>query len=468
MHTKNTKIVCTLGPSSNSVTEITELIQAGMNVARLNFSHGDYKSHQSLIKNIHISEKGTGKRIGILQDLQGPKIRINKMEEEIILKKGQTFTLTSKNITGTKNIIPIRYPRLTKDVKKNDIILIHDGVVEVKVLRKNKDGLLCKTRTGGKIKEGYGVNFPTSTLKTATITPKDKKDLKFGLKHKVDFVALSFVKSEKDIRDLRKLIGKHSPKIIAKIERHEAVKNLKKIIKEADGVMVARGDLGTDIPAEQVPIVQKRIISLANKYGKPVITATQVLLSMVENPIPTRAEISDAANAVFDHTDAIMLSNESAVGKYPTKATRTLTKVASTVEKDLQEHEELLEHIIAPRILSPLNATCLNACEIAAKTNADYIIVYTSDGYTARNIAKHRLYIPILTITPDEKVARQLTLVWGLNDVYIKKFSQKQESKKFDQIVTYLKKQKIARRGQNLVLVCNASKKESLISTIKI
>lgn len=467
MYTKNTKVVCTLGPSSDSVSEIVALINAGMNVARLNFSHGSHLSHKKIIDNVHKAEKITGKTIGILQDLQGPKIRIGEMPEEgILVKKGEEFLLTPQKVkhppkTGyPKKVIPITYNSLTKDVKKGHTILIDDGLIEITAIKKNPKGIICKVKFGGMIKTRKGVNFPDSNVSVPTITAKDKKDLKFGLKMKVDFVALSFVKSKKDITDLRKLIKNNTP-IIAKVERHEAVKNLKDIIKTADGVMVARGDLGSDLAPEQVPIVQKRMIALSNKYGKPVILATQVLQSMVENSSPTRAEISDAANAVYDQTDAIMLSNESAVGKYPAKAARTLTKVAIAVEKELQKHKELLQEIVSPRRMSALNAACLNAADIAQQSNADAIVVYTSDGYTAKNIAKHRLYTPIITVTPSKKTARELTLVWGINKVLIKKATEKT-------IINLLKKEKLVRKGDNLVIIFNASNKQSTISTTKI
>jgi pyruvate kinase len=473
MYTKNTKVVCTLGPSSNSVTEIENLASAGMNVARLNFSHGTYENHGEILKNIRTVEKKRNERIGVLQDLQGPKIRIGKMPKEgIIIKKGETIILTTKNIVGEKKkqtIIPIQYKNITKDVKKDDQIFIDDGLIQTTVTQVKKDEVICKVKIGGTINQHKGVNCPLSTISAKAITEKDKRDLEWGLKNNVDFVALSFVKSKEDIEELRKLITKRKQitKIIAKIERHEAVNNLKQIIMASDGVMVARGDLGIEIPPEQVPIVQKRIIHLANRYGKPVVTATQVLQSMVENAIPTRAEISDAANAVFDHTDAIMLSNESAVGKYPGKATKTLTKVAYTVEKELQKHEELREYITRQNAFSSINATCLNACEMAIKTNAKYIVVYTKNGYTARQIAKHRLYTPIITITPDEKTARALTLVWGINKVFINKFS-KEEILKNTKIIQFIKKIKEIKKDDKIIIVCNASEKNGTITTIKI
>lgn len=468
MYTKNTKIVCTLGPASDSITELENLVSSGMNVARLNFSHGTYEHHLKIIKNIRIVEKKTGKRIGIMQDLQGPKIRIGEMPDEgIEIKRGENVTFTTKNIKGTrkgnKAIIPIQYKNITKDVKKGDTLFIDDGLFEVKILKKDQTSLYCKVKVGGILKRHKGINCPSSSISAPAITTKDFKDLLWGIKNNVDFVALSFVKSEKDIIKLQKILSaRHSKiKIIAKIERHEAIKNLKRIIKKTDAVMVARGDLGIEIPAEKVPIIQKLIIRIARKYGKPVITATQVLQSMVENAIATRAEVSDAANAVFDKTDAIMLSNESSVGKYPFKAARTLSKVAMEVEKEIQKHEEFIE-TENPKILSTLNATCLNACEMAINTNANKIIVYTEDGYTARQLARHRLYIPIITITPNIKTARELTLTWGINTVIIKKF--KNSTSLIQELIKFLKKTNCVKKGEKGVIVCNASKKNGLIS----
>lgn len=475
MYTKNTKIVCTLGPATSSVKKITALVKAGMNVARLNFSHGTPESHTRLVENIRKAEKETGKKVALMQDLQGPKIRVGEMPEKgITVKKDQQIILTTRKIKGEekngKITIPVRHKGLTKDAKKGKLLLIDDGLIETEIVKITKTNVICKVKFGGKIESGNGVNLPLSKVSIDSITPKDKKDLKFGIKHNVEFIALSFVKSAKDIKKLRKLIGeKHSDiRIVAKIETHESVTNLKEIIKAADAVMVARGDLGTDIPAEKVPIVQKRIITLTNSMGKPVITATQVLQSMVKSPRPTRAEISDAATAVFDHSDAIMLSNETAVGKYPVKAVSTLKKVALSVEKELQKHEELQEYILSKHYnASPVNVTCLNACELAMDYEADNIVVYSEDGYTANNIAKHRIYIPIITITPHEKTARRLMMTWGINDIFVKELP-KDNNEKIKGILSLLKEKKVVKRNSKLVIVCNASKRESLISTIKL
>ena len=445
-----------------------------MNVARLNFSHGSYEHHTKIIKNLRKSEKKTGKRIGILQDLQGPKIRLGTLPEKgIEVKKGELITITTANTVGKKTskeiLIPIQYKEIVKDTKINDILLINDGIIEIKIEKVGKNFILCKVITGGILKSKQGVNSSTTSISANPITEKDKKDLQFGLKNNVDYVALSFVRHPKDIEKLRDLIQKQkkNTKIVAKIERHEAVQNLEEITKIADAVMVARGDLGIDIPAEQVPIVQKRMIALANKYAKPVITATQVLQSMIENPIATRAEISDAANAVFDLTDAIMLSNESAVGKYPFKATATLSRVAEIAEKELTKYSETPEHILSHRSSGTINATCSNACELAKETKADLIVVYTKSGYTARHVAKYRPLIPIVTVVATEKVARELTLVWGLNKIFIHPLKTT-GSQNPEKIISTLKRLKIVKKGQKIVIVGSASEQEKIISTYKI
>lgn len=336
---KNTKIVCTLGPASESKEIIEKMARAGMNVARLNFSHGNYYEFAKIIQNIRAVERKLGINIAIMQDLQGPKIRVGEMPEHgIFLKKNAHIILTTRHIRGNAREIPVKYQKLHEDVGKNDHILIDDGLIELRVERILKKDIFCKVINEGLVKSRKGINVPTASIQAHPITPKDKKDLLFGIKNNVDYVALSFVKSAKNIVELQKLILRNHghAKIIAKIERHEAIENMESIIREADAVMVARGDLGVEISLEKVPIEQKKIIHLANKYKKPVIIATQILKSMIENPRPTRAEISDAANAIFDHADALMLSNETAVGKYPVAATLMLSKVAVVVEHELK------------------------------------------------------------------------------------------------------------------------------------
>lgn len=467
---KNTKIVCTLGPSSDSISEIEELIKAGMNLARLNFSHGDYKDHKKIIQNLRSASKKQNKTIGIIQDLQGPKIRIGQIENgKMALKKGQIASLTLDDTPGRienrEAKIPIQYKELIKDVKKGDQILINDGLLELKVLSKSLTEIKCKVIQGGILGNNKGINVPSSSISADCLTKKDLKDLDFGLKMGVDYIALSFVRSEKDIKKLREILTKKKKqtKIIAKIERHEAVKNLEKIVKESDALMVARGDLGVEIPAEKVPIVQKEMIRLANKERKPVITATQVLQSMVENPRATRAEISDAANAVYDYTDAIMLSNESAVGAFAHEAVATLRKVALEVENDQKSQKKSIQDIFI-HDKNPTDALCFHASKLSETINAKYIIAYTNSGYSAREITKTRTFTPIIIFTPDERVSRELTLVWGINKVFVKKLKGEVQEKIKD-IVSTLKKEKMIKEGDQIVITANDKIKEKFLLT---
>jgi len=467
---KNTKIVCTLGPSSDSISEIESLVNSGMDLARLNFSHGTYENHKKILDNLRTVEKRTGKTIGVIQDIQGPKIRVGTIPDPgIIIKRGEKIKLsiTEEKVRKTKTeiIIPIQYKNIIKDTKKGDIILIDDGLLELIINNKNRNELICTVRIGGLVKSHKGVNVPTGSISAKAITEKDMEDIKWGLKQNVDYIALSFVKSAKDIEELRDIIKKNkkNTKIIAKVERHEAIKNLEEIIKASDAVMVARGDLGIEIPAEMVPLIQKEMIKLSNKYQKPVITATQVLQSMVENSRATRAEISDAANAIFDHTDAIMLSNESAVGKYAQRAVKTLKDISITVEHELQKHEHLMKWKDHEEYISEVSPICRSACQIAIESKAKLIAVYTESGFMAREIAKNRLYIPIITITPNNYVKRELTLVWGLNKIIQHKIDNKQN--KLDEIINVLKKEKLIKTKDKIVIVYSSSIKEKLIST---
>lgn len=468
MQNKKTKIVCTLGPATESVVTLKKLIKAGMNVARLNFSHGTYKNFELLIKNIRQASKETNTTIAIMQDLQGPKIRVGDLPEEgIIIKPNQIITLTTKNIPASKTLIPTQYKHLPKDVKKNDRILLCDGLYELKVLSKTATDIKCKVITGGTIQSHKGINVPTASISANPITDKDKKDLAFGIKHDVDFVALSFVKTAKNIEELRSLIRakKGKAKIIAKVERHEAVTNLEEIIHEADGVMVARGDMGVEISPEKVPLIQKRMIHLANLHGKPVITATEMLQSMIENARPTRAEVSDVANAIFDHTDAVMLSNETATGKYPVKAVQTMTNVAKLVEADMKKHEEFLPNHLPGDHLPVSYAVCSSAIRLAKNIDAKLIVTFTYSGFTAQHIAKHRIHIPIVVVTEDSKVQRQQQLTWGVKQVILDKISNQNDKAHIRKL---LLNNKLAKKGDKIVIVSNADQEEKLISTIVI
>lgn len=466
MNHPNTKIVCTLGPASESEAMIEKMIKAGMNVARLNFSHGDYDEFAKLITRIRKISKKLGVAVAIMQDLQGPKIRVGEMPAAgIEIKKNQTIILTTANITGIENKIPVQYKDLPKDVHKNDRILIDDGLIELHVTKVTSREITCTVLNGGTVYKHKGINVPTASIRANPITPKDKQDLYFGLKNDVDYVAMSFVKSAKNIIELRELIRKKrgEAKIVAKIERHEAVKNLESIIIETDAVMVARGDLGVEVAAEEVPLIQKRMIHLANIHGKPVITATQMLQSMVENPRPTRAEMSDAANAVFDHTDALMLSNETAVGKFPIEAVQTLVKASTAVERFLKTHNEFQNNRLFLENVPVSYATCMNGTKLAIDIGAKLIVTMTNSGFTAQHVAKHRTYIPIIVITPNEKVRQQLALVWGINHSIVHSINMTH-----NELRKLLLKQKLAKKGDKVVVISNAGSAEKVISSIKI
>jgi pyruvate kinase len=467
---KNTKIVCTIGPASEKPEIIEKLILSGMNVARLNFSHGKYEEYVKTINTIRKVSHKLKIPVAIMQDLQGPKIRVGEMPEKgIMLKKDTVITLTAKKIKGKEDAsgitIPFQYKHLPKDVKKDDRILLCDGMLELQVIKVKGEEITCKVLSGGLLESHKGINVPTASISANPITDKDKKDLAFGLSHDVDYVALSFVKNAKNIEELREMIRQHrgEAKIIAKIERHEAIQNMEEIIIAADGVMVARGDMGVEIPAEQVPIVQKKLIRMANRHGKPVITATEMMQSMIDKPRPTRAEVSDVANAIFDNTDAIMLSNESAVGKYPVKATLTLSKIAHAIENEMKNHTQFLPGRLFHEKQPISYGTCEAAAEMARNIGAKMIVIITMSGFTAQHIAKHRPYIPMIVITEDPKVQLQLQLVWGINQVFVRKINFQDY---IPQIRKLLREKKLVNKHDQVVVICNASHDEKLISTI--
>jgi len=473
MRINYTKIVATLGPSSDHISVIESLVQAGVDVVRLNFSHGSYLNFKQIATNVRKAAKKHDRNVSLLQDLQGPKIRLGTLPktgvkvhqgDKIILSTGTTKTdLDTKTPT-----FPVQYKGLHKDVKKGSKLFIDDGMIQVEVIKITGKEIHCALKTDGILFTNKGINAPGSYISAKPLTEKDKKDLKFGLALNVEYIALSFVRSAKDITDLRALIHKHKksnpPKIIAKIEREEALKNIEEIIQESDGIMIARGDLGVEIKPELVPIVQKSIIKLCNRYSKPVITATQVLSSMIENPRPTRAEISDAANATYDGTDAIMLSNETAVGKYPHKSVQTLSRTISAVENELKKHPELLHTVVINKNIEDTNATALSASELALHIKADKIVIYTRNGFTAQEVMKHRVYIPSIVVSPDKEALKQCSLVWGVNQVLQKRFSQK-ECKNLDRnIITLLKANKLVKKGEKIVIVYSAQNHGSVLS----
>lgn len=414
---RRTKIVATIGPATRSPEVLRALIEAGATTLRLNFSHGTHEEHQRNIRLIRQTSFELNQPVGILQDLQGPKIRLGKFEKgSIEVKKGDPFILTSRPVVGTEEISSVTYENLAAEVPEGAVILLDDGKVEMRVEKLDRDAeeLHCRIVVGGTLSNSKGVNFPGVYLSIKALTDKDRKDLMFGLDQGVDWVALSFVRNPQDVLEIKEIIssaGKRVP-VIAKIEKHEAIEQMESILPLCDGVMIARGDLGVELPAEDVPILQKRLIILANKLGIPIITATQMLDSMVSNPRATRAEISDVANAILDGTDAVMLSNETAVGKYPVEAVATMARIAVRIEQE--QAEKITTKVISNNGHSIPNAISQAVGQISEQLGASAIMSLTKTGSTARNVSKFRPKTPIIAVTPHVDVARQLQMVWGV------------------------------------------------------
>ena len=416
---RRTKIVATIGPATESAERIRELVQAGATTFRLNFSHGDHSEHAARIATIRKVSSELGQHVGILQDLQGPKIRLGRFAEgPITLGKGDRFALTSRQVSCNQTIATVTYDKLAEEVTAGSRILLDDGRVEMKVeeIDSSEHTLHCSVTVGGVLSNNKGVNFPDVQLSVRALTDKDREDLAFGLQQGVDWVALSFVRNPSDMQEIRELIRSHgfSTPVVAKIEKFEAIDQIDTIMPLCDGVMVARGDLGVEMPAEEVPLLQKELIRRANSLGIPIITATQMLDSMASSPRPTRAEVSDVANAILDGTDAVMLSNETAVGDFPVEAVQTMATIAQRIEKDYPRRS----------IDSHLPSTIPNAISsavstIASQLNASAILPLTKTGATAHNVSKFRPAAPILAITSEVEVARKLQLVWGVTPLLV-------------------------------------------------
>ncbi len=414
---KRTKIIATIGPASSSPTIIAKLIRSGVDAARLNFSHGDWNEHTKRVGLIRHEAEKAGKQIAIIQDLQGPKLRVGIMKNDsVTFRRGETVTLTARKILGTNEIISITYPRLTTDLKPGDRVLLDDGRLELKVTGKIANILRCTVVNGGVLRSHKGVNLPGATLSLPSLSWKDKEDLRFGIARGVDYIALSFVRKAADIAAVRLFLKAHRADIpiIAKIEKPEAIDNLDEIIKAADGIMVARGDLGVEMSPEQVPLLQKKIIEACNLAEKPVITATQMLESMIDNPQPTRAEASDVANAILDGTDCIMLSGETAIGKYPVQSVQVMVKIAMQAETSVPPRP-------ANSRLSGTDESVAHAsCRAAEEQKAKAIVTFTQSGSTALLVSKHRPAVDILAPTPFDQVARKMSLYWGVTPILLK------------------------------------------------
>ena len=417
---RKTKIVCTIGPASDSVEMLTRLLKAGMNVARLNFSHGTHEEHQARIQSIREAAKQTGSTIAILLDIKGPKIRTHKFENgQAELKDGSIVAISMQEVLGTVNKFSVTYEGLYDDVEIGSRLLIDDGLLELEVIEKTNGELQAKVLHGGMIKDHKGVNVPNVKIRLPGVTEKDVQDIIFGVGQDVDYIAASFVRKAEDILEVKHILSMHHALhigVIAKIENQEGIANIDSILEAADGLMVARGDMGIEIAAEEVPIIQKALIKKCNLAGKPVITATQMLDSMQRNPRPTRAEASDVANAVFDGTDAIMLSGETAAGQYPLQSVQMMNRIAARVEQSLHSsnlrHDHMDQQAKTPEIIGQA------AAHAALSLRAKAILASTMSGYTAKMISKYRPQAPILAVTCDQAVQRQLSLIWGVHALW--------------------------------------------------
>lgn len=419
---KRTKIICTIGPASMKPSTLVSMMRAGMNVARLNLSHGTYASHRSMLRAIRAAAKKVGKPVAVLADLQGPKIRLGTLPEAgVLLRAGASISFDTKATGYREGVLPVTYARLHADVKAGHRILIDDGLLEVRVDRVAKTVIHATVVNGGIVTSHKGMNFPDTTLRVPALTPKDRKDVVFAVQAGVDMMALSFVTHPKDVRTLRSLIRKAAkrgtvlPQIIVKIEKHEAVKQFAAILAEADGVMVARGDLGVEIAAEHVPIVQKEIIHDCRAAGKPVIVATQMLDSMIRNPRPTRAEVSDVANAVFDHTDAVMLSGETATGKYPLATVRTMAKIVE--ESEASSFDDVAVSLVVPTRKEAAIARAIHILADAGTIEA--AAAHVSSVSWAQTLLSERPQIPLVLACADAVTARQMMLRWGVVPVVL-------------------------------------------------
>ena len=446
---RRTKIVATIGPATESPGRIKDLVKAGATTFRLNFSHGDHSEHAARIATIRAVSEELGQTIGILQDLQGPKIRLGRFADgPITLSNGDQFSLTSRSVSCTQSIATVTYEKLADEVNPGSRILLDDGRVEMKVVEVDREEqtLHCLVTGGGVLSNNKGVNFPDVQLSVRALTEKDKVDLAFGLSQGVDWIALSFVRNPSDMEEIRGLIRDkgHQTPVVAKIEKFEAIDQIDAILPLCDGVMVARGDLGVEMPAEEVPLLQKELIRKANSLGIPIITATQMLDSMASSPRPTRAEVSDVANAILDGTDAVMLSNETAVGDFPVEAVQTMATIACRIERDYPQRS----------IESNLRSTIPNALSgavstIASQLNASAIITLTKTGATANNVSKFRPAAPILAVTPDQSVACRLQLVWGVTPLVIPQ--QERTTETFQAAMAKAKELNLLREGDLVI-----------------
>lgn len=458
---KKTKIIATIGPSCDSYDILLKMIMAGVNVCRLNFSHTNHNDALRIITIIRKINFEIGSQVAILGDLQGPKIRLGLVKKNTYLVSGEEIHLSNDKGLSTNKKLFIDYSRLINDLKIDDLVLIDDGKIKLKVKTVNERSIVCNILNGGTLSSRKGINLPKTELTFKSLTKKDKEDLNFLIKHDVDWVALSFVRTSKDILELRNILSKKKSdiKIIAKIEKPEAVKNIKSITRSSDAIMIARGDLGIEIPMQKVPIVQKKIISSCIHYSKPVVVATQMMEGMINNSMTTRAETNDVANAVFDGADALMLSGETAVGKYPYKVVKAMSKIILSVEGSyLQSRTKLILPLkkASSRYIS--DSICFYACELADQVQSKAIITLTHSGYNAQKIASNRPNSFIFVFTHNKKILNSLSLIWGIYGFYYDKFNSTDDTIK--DLHNYLKSKKILKSGQVVINIGSMPIKE--------
>ena len=468
---KKTKIVATLGPGCNNKTTLSKLIRAGVNVFRINFSHATYEEVDRNVEMIRNLNNELGSNVAILADLQGPKIRVGKMEDGVVFKKGDLFTLdSSKHIVGNKQIASLSYKDFAKDVKKGDKVLIDDGKLMFEVLSTNKkDEVKLKNIQGGPLSSKKGVNLPNTKISTPSLTKKDKADLLYAINKELDWIALSFVRNAKDMINLRNIIEKESEEkipIIAKIEKPEAIENIEEIIQNSDGIMVARGDLGIEIPSEEVPLIQKRIVYLAKKHRIPVIIATQMMESMIDSLKASRAEVNDVANSIMDGADAVMLSAETSVGKYPVEVVSQIAKIIFSVEySDMISVPESPPKIKTKRYTTKF--ICYHAAQIANETNIAAITTLTQSGYTGFQVSSWRPHSNILVFTSNKRILCRLNLLWGVKAFYYNR--NVSTDKTIEEINEIVNKKGFAKKGDMVINLAAMPVKESgMVNTLKI
>ena len=450
---RKVKIVCTIGPASSSAAVIDKMIRAGMNVARLNFSHGSYDTHRQALESIRKISRNHDAPVAVLQDLKGLKIRVGSLKDgAVLLRKNSTVFLTSRNVEGSSTLVPVLYRHLLKDVNPGDTILFDDGLIALKVKDKDKERLAAKVSEGGVLREKKGVNLPGTRISGEVFTRRDREDLAFGLKAGIDYVAMSFVRSGEDILKVRRWIVKngYDLPVIAKIENSQALENIDDIINRADGLMVARGDLGVELPPENVPLIQKDLIERCNAAMKPVITATQMLESMTEHTTPTRAEAADVANAVLDGTDALMLSAETSVGRHPVEAVKMMDRIISHTEMHGPRSAYMPERSSPEFAQALAEAACSSARDIRAKT----IVAFSRSGFTALLVSKFRPGVPITGFTVNEEIRRRMNLYWGVRP-YVMEFPDTTD-KMISASEQALVQRRIAGKGDSIVIIASS------------